>query len=180
MKCPASNKRFIERGCRPEYTGKACCPTRFICRKFFFLQHNIQFEGSFLLKINVLKNSWREISSRNLPVPRCWLPDRWKNWATQRGRRMQNRLQMCWKWQTVSKSFVFAPWPQLIRETCSRGGATIRCNQIFCDEPMRPQGEGCVLVTPPGACCPSYKCRMRSLSFRKTFAIILFKRNYLL
>jgi hypothetical protein len=35
--CPVSNKRFIERGCRPEYKGKACCPTRFVCRKSFYL-----------------------------------------------------------------------------------------------------------------------------------------------
>ncbi|XP_046644331.1 uncharacterized protein LOC124329334 [Daphnia pulicaria] len=44
-----------------------------------------------------------------------------------------------------------------------RGGATIKCNQIVCDELIPPQEEGCVLVTLPGACCPSYKCPERSL-----------------
>nr|CAH0105063.1 unnamed protein product [Daphnia galeata] len=46
-----------------------------------------------------------------------------------------------------------------------RGGATIKCNQIVCDVPNRPQeeGEGCVLITLPDACCPSYKCPERSL-----------------
>lgn len=29
--CPISNKRYFERGCRPEYKGKACCPTSFSC-----------------------------------------------------------------------------------------------------------------------------------------------------
>lgn len=29
--CPVTNKRYIERGCRPEYKGKACCPTSFTC-----------------------------------------------------------------------------------------------------------------------------------------------------
>ncbi|XP_057371637.1 uncharacterized protein LOC130692528 isoform X1 [Daphnia carinata] len=46
----------------------------------------------------------------------------------------------------------------------SKGGATIKCNQISCDEPLPPQEEGCVLVTLPGACCPSIKCPERSLA----------------
>ncbi|EFX79782.1 hypothetical protein DAPPUDRAFT_304363 [Daphnia pulex] len=29
--CPISNKRYFERGCRPDYKGKACCPTSFSC-----------------------------------------------------------------------------------------------------------------------------------------------------
>ncbi|KAI9565498.1 hypothetical protein GHT06_009290 [Daphnia sinensis] len=29
--CPISNKRYFERGCLPEYKGKACCPTSFSC-----------------------------------------------------------------------------------------------------------------------------------------------------
>lgn len=34
ISCPVSNKRYLERGCRPEYKGRACCPTSFTCRKF--------------------------------------------------------------------------------------------------------------------------------------------------
>ena len=31
--CPVSNRRYIERGCLPEYKDNACCPTSFSCRK---------------------------------------------------------------------------------------------------------------------------------------------------
>lgn len=33
VSCPNANKRYLDRGCRPEYKGKACCPTSFTCRK---------------------------------------------------------------------------------------------------------------------------------------------------
>ena len=35
--CPISNKRYFERGCRPDYKGKACCPTSFSCRKLSYV-----------------------------------------------------------------------------------------------------------------------------------------------
>lgn len=44
-----------------------------------------------------------------------------------------------------------------------KGGATIKCNQISCDEPLPPPEEGCVVVTLPRACCPSIKCPERNL-----------------
>lgn len=114
VKCPVSNKRFIERGCRPEYKGKACCPTRFVCPEEKSVEGVCRYRDvSYLIG--------QEITQLNQD-------DACKTGCT------------C----EASENH--------------RGGAKIKCNQIYCDEPFRPQQEGCVLVTPPGACCPSYKC----------------------
>jgi hypothetical protein len=104
--CPVSNKRFIERGCRPEYKGKACCPTRFVCRKFS-IYFNLCGTSWKTNNCDFFKNSWGEIGWRSLPVPWCLLPHWPRDFPTQPGRRMQNRLHLRGERASVSANISY-------------------------------------------------------------------------
>lgn len=160
MTCPISNKRYFERGCRPEYKGKACCPTSFSCRKlplniparseFYFI-----FLSFWQLMINQQKVCATTVGSRT-------------NWARklQQLAKISRAKPIASAWAASNSKRITLIWLYfshliVLISNFSQDGATIKCSDVECPvvDPPAKGKDGCELVTKPNTCCPSYQCR---------------------